>query len=65
MVDISRDDVRIRGDEIVDGVVHRRCPKCHKLLPLDALGCVGWRGRGRVVWICSPTSPVVGVADEP
>jgi len=47
MVDISRDDVRIRGDEIVDGVVHRRCPKCHKLLPLDAFGMRRMAGQGK------------------
>lgn len=35
---IDRDAVRILADEIVDGVVHRRCPECKELKPLDEFG---------------------------
>lgn len=34
----DRDVVRIHGHKIVDGVVHRVCPKCQNLKPLDAFG---------------------------
>ncbi len=30
--------VIIHADEIVDGIVHRRCPNCRVLKPLDLFG---------------------------
>jgi len=30
--------VVIHADEVVDGIVHRRCPKCGILKPLDLFG---------------------------
>ena len=38
MLSKPRDKVRIRADKVIDGVVHRRCPKCGQMLPLDAFG---------------------------
>jgi hypothetical protein len=39
--------VRIHGDEIIDGVVHRRCPgPCGKLKPLSEFGIRRMAGQG-------------------
>lgn len=43
----TRDTVRILGDEIIDGVVHRRCRgRCRRLLPLDNFGMRRMAGQG-------------------
>jgi len=41
-----RDEIRIRGDEIIDGVVYRRCPECGELKPLDEFGLRRMAGYG-------------------
>lgn len=38
MADLGNAEVRINADKIIDGVVHRRCPHCKKLKPLDDFG---------------------------
>lgn len=35
---MSRDTVRIKATLIINGEVHRRCPKCEVLKPLDDFG---------------------------
>lgn len=43
----TRDEVRVLADEIIDGVVHRCCPKCGELKPLDEFGMRRMAGYGR------------------
>lgn len=38
--------LRILADQIIDGVVHRQCPRCQKHKPLDAFGLRKMVGRG-------------------
>ena len=40
------DEVHIKADEIVDGVVHRTCPHCKKQKPLKDFGLRRMAGRG-------------------
>ena len=43
----GRDTVRIKGDEIINGLVHRRCPgPCGRMLPLDHFGIRRMAGKG-------------------
>ena len=42
----SRPSLRILADKILDGVVHRQCPKCQEHKPLDAFGLRRMAGRG-------------------
>lgn len=37
--------VVIHADAVVDGVVHRRCPRCQVLKPLDLFGLRTLRAR--------------------
>jgi hypothetical protein len=46
-MDPERDEVRIRADEIIDGIVHRKCPNCGELKPLDAFGLRRMAGHGK------------------
>ena len=38
MPNTDRDEVRILADAIIDGIVHRKCPQCGDLKPLDEFG---------------------------
>ena len=38
MASIPAPSVVIRADELIDGIAHRRCPKCGVLKPLDGFG---------------------------
>jgi len=38
--------VRIIADQILGGVVHRQCPGCGRLLPLDQFGLRRMKGQG-------------------
>jgi len=42
-----RDEVRIRVDEVINGIAHRKCPNCGELKPLDEFGLRRMHGRGR------------------
>jgi hypothetical protein len=46
-MEAARDTVRIRGDRIVKGIVHRRCTGCQKLKPLDDFGIRRMAGQGK------------------
>ena len=42
----NRDEVRIRADAIIDGIVHRKCPHCKEMKPLDEFGLRRMAGHG-------------------
>ena len=43
---ITTDEVRIRATKVIKGVVHRECPHCNKLKPLDDFGLRRMAKRG-------------------
>jgi len=43
---MKRDTVRIKVDDIINGIAHRRCPNCGKLKPLDDFGIRKMAGYG-------------------
>lgn len=35
---LEKNAVKIKADVIRDGIVHRKCPNCHEVKPLDDFG---------------------------
>ena len=43
----ARPEVRINADAVVNGVVHRTCPNCNEVKPLDEFGLRKMAGHGK------------------
>ena len=44
---MEREEVRIRADEVINGVAHRTCPNCSEMKPLDEFGLRRMKGHGK------------------